>query len=181
MDDSPPDGAGAELATPAPEIEQASPIPIQPLHWLQRLGAFAAIGSFLTAFVVIAPLAILSRVSPPDPEAARADVRLGLKGFYLEADAIFHEGLDIRPGTTTDDFKRYIEKVGAFSTRLERWLDANMSPAAKSRLLRINPSHVNLTFRNSISAEHRAVLLLLMQYLDALDAMLISPAWDKPR
>src|SRR5688572_26110522 len=63
----------------------------------QRLGAYAAIGSFLTAFFIIAPVAVWNLWNPYDPDTARIEITTALRAFYVQADQLIQEGLALKP------------------------------------------------------------------------------------
>jgi hypothetical protein len=100
------------------------------------------------------------------------------QGFYAEADTLFIRGFT---STNLNNYAQFRRDVDDFDKRLTAWVNSNMAPAAKSRIIQYNPSYSNLQIKTAINDDHRQTLVILLGLKDAIDALMKSNAYDKAK
>ena len=147
------------------------------LSRLQKLGVFAAVGSFLVASLVITPISVWSFFHPAVPD--RSGTVRDLSDFYLEADRLFLKGVFLPKATTPEEYREYSKEVEAFSERFDTWLAANMSPTARARMLQYDPALNLVSIKEPLNEDHRATLVALLQTKAGIEALMKNATWDK--
>src|SRR5579863_606416 len=109
-------------------------------------------------------------------ESVAAENLTTLRAFNSEADRLFEQSLTL---DNAADYAAYMAKADGFSGRLERWVADNIGPRASEILLRHDPKHTNMRFENTMSKDHAAAMVVIIQTRENIAALIEARAADQ--